>query len=197
MIVTWYDGHPLQVGMDYGGSMLSWTGGNELSCPTRLHQCAYCSYSTKKKTHLVTHMRLHTGERPFSCSHCQFSTVTKERLKRHVRIHTGEKPYSCPHCPYRSAELGNLRIHMKTHKLSEWWHGKLCSFGEEPMKLYKAPCSNIQMCVFSYHCLENFCMHNSAGECFDLCKVMCQYLPLIFVAETMYVIFCHSFVKSN
>ncbi|XP_050686830.1 longitudinals lacking protein, isoforms H/M/V-like isoform X21 [Eriocheir sinensis] len=107
-----------RVGMDYGGPMPSWTGCSEFSCP-KLHQCAYCSYSTKKKTHLVTHMRLHTGERPFACSHCPFSTVTKERLKRHIRIHTGEKPYSCPHCPYRSAEVGNLRIHMKTHKLTE------------------------------------------------------------------------------
>ncbi|XP_063864262.1 longitudinals lacking protein, isoforms H/M/V-like isoform X23 [Scylla paramamosain] len=91
-----------RVGMDYGGSMLSWTGGHELPCPpTRLHRCAYCSYTTKKKAHLVIHIRLHTGERPFSCSQCQFSTVTKERLKRHIRIHTGEKPYSCPQCPYR------------------------------------------------------------------------------------------------
>ncbi|XP_045113049.1 protein krueppel-like isoform X1 [Portunus trituberculatus] len=114
-LMNWY-----KVGMDYGGSMLSWTGGHELPCPpTRLHQCAYCTYTTKKKAHLVTHIRLHTGERPFACSQCQFSTVTKERLKRHIRIHTGEKPYSCPQCPYRSAELGNLRIHMKTHKIRE------------------------------------------------------------------------------
>ena len=108
--------------MDHGGSMLSSTGRHELPCsPTRLHQCAYCTYTTKNKTHLVTHIRLHTGERPFACTHCQFSTVTKERLKRHVRIHTGEKPYSCPQCSHRSAEISNLKIHMITHKIKKWF----------------------------------------------------------------------------
>ncbi|KAK8751994.1 hypothetical protein OTU49_011580, partial [Cherax quadricarinatus] len=83
--------------------------------PTKLHQCPYCAYNTKKTTNLITHLRTHTGEKPFPCTYCAYCATTRESLKRHIRTHTGEKPYMCLHCPYRSAEKGNLNSHIWTH----------------------------------------------------------------------------------
>ncbi|MPC10339.1 Chorion transcription factor Cf2 [Portunus trituberculatus] len=66
--------------------------------------CPFCPYCATKKDKLIQHIRTHTGEKPFSCPHCPFRSSTKHTLNNHVRIHTGEKPYSCPSCPYRASQ---------------------------------------------------------------------------------------------
>nr|XP_027228095.1 zinc finger and SCAN domain-containing protein 2-like [Penaeus vannamei] len=111
------DGHPLQVGLNSGGLRRGGGSGTTVNknSTAKLHQCPYCDYNTKKSTNLVTHLRTHTGEKPFPCTYCPHSATTKESLKRHIRTHTGEKPYVCSHCPFRSAEKGNLKNHILIH----------------------------------------------------------------------------------
>ena len=53
---------------------------------------------------------------------CGYSTLRESWLKTHVRKHTGERPYGCPHCEFRSAQKSNLTVHVKkVHKdMFDW-----------------------------------------------------------------------------
>ncbi|NXI74627.1 ZKSC3 protein, partial [Anseranas semipalmata] len=49
-------------------------------------------------SNLISHQKLHRGEKPYECLDCgkRFSQSTS--LLAHHRIHTGEKPYVCFSC---------------------------------------------------------------------------------------------------
>lgn len=54
------------------------------------------------------------------CSYCQKWFAKKGDRNRHLRVHTGEKPYSCPHCPFKSAQKGNLKLHVFSKHNMNW-----------------------------------------------------------------------------
>ena len=52
----------------------------------------------------------------FSCDQCDKIFEYKSRFETHMRIHTGERPYECSRCSQQFTQAGSLRRHMKSMK---------------------------------------------------------------------------------
>ncbi|KAL4007699.1 hypothetical protein ACER0C_001551 [Sarotherodon galilaeus] len=81
----------------------------------RPHSCNTCGKRFIQKSHLSTHVKIHTDEKPHLCRTCGKRFKLTSALQRHVKIHTGEKPYSCSSCGKRYRRLEYVKTHMKIH----------------------------------------------------------------------------------
>jgi len=118
--------------------------------------CPYCTKECKGQSCLTTHLRSHTGERPFPCSQCdkKFMSATSRRL--HVTsIHVGLRPFKCTQCPKTFVFSHSLDVHLKSHRPRVFEKGKFeCTLCDKVYKEKRSLLIHMQT-----HSGENFECH--------------------------------------
>ncbi|XP_041635063.1 early growth response protein 4-like [Cheilinus undulatus] len=74
-----------------------------------------CERRFSRSDELNRHVRIHTGQKPFTCTICARSFSRSDHLTTHTRTHTGEKPFSCDVCGKRFARSDERKRHGRVH----------------------------------------------------------------------------------
>jgi len=81
----------------------------------RAFSCPVCSKDFARKSTLRAHMTTHTKQSNFMCEVCEKACNDKNSLEEHKRMHTGEKPFVCSVCSKAYARKSHLNVHFRVH----------------------------------------------------------------------------------
>ena len=95
--------------------------------------CLLCGKRAKRPHDLIiSHILMHTGERPWRCDKCPKAYISKNALKQHKLNHEAggkppsEKKYQCEMCPKSFVHKRSLEEHIRTHTGERPYQCELC-----------------------------------------------------------------------
>lgn len=89
-------------------------------------KCNICHKAFSQQGNLLNHKRIHSNPRSYTCEVCGKQFNQRSTLKDHSLLHTGEKPYVCTVCGIAFTFSAALRRHMWTHTGGKPYGCEIC-----------------------------------------------------------------------
>ena len=103
------------------------------------YQCNICERRFAASNTLVAHQRTHTGDRPYKCTQCDKTFTQNSHRSTHVKqVHSHERNYKCETCGKAFKSSSHLRLHNDTHANSLSFICQICSVGFRSKRLLQS-----------------------------------------------------------
>ncbi|XP_041983994.1 zinc finger protein 37-like [Aricia agestis] len=77
------------------------------------YKCTQCPYTSKKRTVMQRHVRLHSSGEPHACHHCGKLYKSRESLRVHIMRHDNSGTHACGACSLRFVYAAQLLRHTR------------------------------------------------------------------------------------